>query len=379
MNINRHNYEEFFLLWVDNELNVDQRREVERFVAANPDLKEELESLKDIKLPGDAMLFDDKSSLLRFTEQKPETINEENIQYWMLMHLDRELKKEEEKKLERFIQQNPSYQKEFADLKRTRLEANPFLVFPEKELLYKRGEKVVGFAWWRIAIAAAVILFISLTILLQFRSNKQEPRIVQQDIAPSSIKNKIKDKEASSLKENSNNKVPEIENISSNNGSTGKKTSDPIVEKNYSPENNSPVKRNIVKENYSANRKKQLKQVNAPGIENDEQEEKLKPAASNLASLKRGVKEAQPEQGELKIKANEVLIAQALPKKPDVVAVVPQPVVVVADEASSNSKKGLRGLLRTVGRTISRTTGIGEEQEDLNGKVLIAGLVIAKK
>jgi hypothetical protein len=32
MNIDRHNYEEYFLLYIDNELTVDQKRQVELFV-----------------------------------------------------------------------------------------------------------------------------------------------------------------------------------------------------------------------------------------------------------------------------------------------------------------------------------------------------------
>ena len=66
MNINRHNYEEFFLLYADNELPADQRRAVEDFVDQNPDLKEEFNLLNELHLePDTTIFFDHKESLLK--------------------------------------------------------------------------------------------------------------------------------------------------------------------------------------------------------------------------------------------------------------------------------------------------------------------------
>ena len=50
MSINRHNYEEFFILYLDNELSSEHRRQVELFVEQHPDLGEELQLLEQTRL-----------------------------------------------------------------------------------------------------------------------------------------------------------------------------------------------------------------------------------------------------------------------------------------------------------------------------------------
>ena len=41
-NINRYNYETYFLLYADNELSAIEKNSVDEFVLSNPDLGEEL-------------------------------------------------------------------------------------------------------------------------------------------------------------------------------------------------------------------------------------------------------------------------------------------------------------------------------------------------
>jgi len=63
--INQYNYEEFFLLYVDNELSAADKQAVEQFVQANPDLAIELEMLKQMQLPAENILFTEKDGLYR--------------------------------------------------------------------------------------------------------------------------------------------------------------------------------------------------------------------------------------------------------------------------------------------------------------------------
>lgn len=63
--INRHNYEEFFLLYVDKELDADGRAAVEAFVNQNPDLNKELQLLQQATLADDNIEFERKEILYK--------------------------------------------------------------------------------------------------------------------------------------------------------------------------------------------------------------------------------------------------------------------------------------------------------------------------
>ena len=66
MEINRQNYETYFLLWVDGELSIQEQNDVEQFIDKNPDLAIELALLQDAKLPmDDAIIYSNKESLLK--------------------------------------------------------------------------------------------------------------------------------------------------------------------------------------------------------------------------------------------------------------------------------------------------------------------------
>ena len=56
--LTRDNYEEYFLLYVDNELTPEQKAAVEAFVLLHPDLKDELDLLCGTRLPAEVLSFD---------------------------------------------------------------------------------------------------------------------------------------------------------------------------------------------------------------------------------------------------------------------------------------------------------------------------------
>ena len=160
MNINRQNYEEFFLLYVDNELTTAGKKAVEEFVQQNPDLEEELVMLQQSVLhPNPAIVFDKKESLLKNVPSG--LVNESNYEEYFVLYSDNELTQNEKELVEQFVHKHPQYQQEFELLQQVKLIPDNNIVFPDKNDLYRTEEedKVVPFPWRKLAVAAVILLF----------------------------------------------------------------------------------------------------------------------------------------------------------------------------------------------------------------------------
>src|SRR5262245_22598510 len=115
--IDRHNYEEFFILYWDNELIAVQKQAVEDFVNQNTDLREEFEIFGETRYtPDPGNQFKEKDFLLNDS-----FINITNYEEQLLNYIDDEVTAEEEKEVEKFVGQNPAAQKELALLQKTKL------------------------------------------------------------------------------------------------------------------------------------------------------------------------------------------------------------------------------------------------------------------
>jgi len=158
MNIDRNNYEEYFLLYADNELTDSEKTEVLMFLKENKDLEEEFRMIHHtICKPDVNVEFEDKSFLLRGKTQT--FINEKNYEEIFVLYHDDELTTEQKKETGDFLFHHPKLKNEFELIGLARLRPENSLVFPNKKKLLRKEEpgKVVPVMFWRALVAAAFI------------------------------------------------------------------------------------------------------------------------------------------------------------------------------------------------------------------------------
>jgi hypothetical protein len=159
--INQSNYEEWFVLYMDDELSASQKEMVDRFLLLHPHLQEELDLLLSTKLPADDVVFFDKSSLTAGA-MKLNIVDES-----LLLYIDNELSPAEQKRVEETIASNADLGLQHQLLQKTKLDASEVIPYPDKKELYRHTEKVVALfpVWMRIAVAVIILLFASLFFL----------------------------------------------------------------------------------------------------------------------------------------------------------------------------------------------------------------------
>jgi tellurite resistance protein len=160
MNINRNNYEEYFLLYADNELTDSEKAEVLMFVKHHKDLEEEFRMIyHTIFKPDSTIQLADKSFLFR--NNTTGFINAKNYEEVFVLYHDGELTENERLETEEFLSLHKELKNEFDLIGLARLTQESSVVFPTKKILYKKEKsgKVVPVMFWRMLAAAAFIGF----------------------------------------------------------------------------------------------------------------------------------------------------------------------------------------------------------------------------
>lgn len=153
MNINRDNYEVFFMDYLDGNLDEKYIDQFLDFLEKNPDLKEELHLFENISLPEDELVFSGKNTLYKNTAYEKEVLENKFIAY-----LENDLESADRKLFESWLGANPEFQKEYQLYQKTKLVPETGIVFGAKDSLYRKSGKVLVLNW--VARVAAVIVIL---------------------------------------------------------------------------------------------------------------------------------------------------------------------------------------------------------------------------
>lgn len=383
MDITRNNYEEFFILYMDNELSAEDRLRVEHFANANPDLREELDMLLQSRFTPDAeILFTDKDSLLKTSDTI--LINEASYEEWLLSYVDNELDTLQRVKVEAFAAANPSVSQQLGLFQQTKMEAEQDIVFPNKELLYRSEEEerpVIFMNWKRIAVAAAILLALGVPAYLLINNNKS---VAEKDLANTTkgVKPvKAVDETAPAKKvidateESRNSNDPkeelavatdtkheqEVSKNTSKENSTGKEVIVPVKEKK------DEIANNEVKKNGNG-----LPQPKFNPYVNDNVD-----ANNPIAKLDRPTREALTTQNDFNTSSG--VTPDTRGSLNNIIA-VSSPIVTPSggedqiSESEPGRKNKLRGFFRKITRTFEKTTNI--KATDDEDRLLVGGLAI---
>jgi len=381
MNINRHNYEEFFILYMDKELSSEDRRMVEDFVQHHPDLKEELELLMQYKLvPDELVVFENKETLIKGDA----IINVANYEEYFLSYIDDELTTAQKAAVEKFVADNPVAAKELTLLQKSKLQPED-IVFANKESLYRSEEKIrrLPVKWWRAA-AAVLILALGLTTFLVLKKKSsteigpivKTPGSEQNNPVVNTVEQPPKETLVADVNEKQN---PGVANPEESNN----------IQQAVAPEKKSAIKNMDVANAILTPKNLPAKQHLIPS-KKDEQAliTAIVPPVTNN-NLPQPISNPNFSKNDA---ANNAIANVNIPKEIKKVEALTNPVVTtkstqpsnysnasfIEEESQQNDKKNkLRGFFRKITRTLEKRTNIDATDDD--GKLLIAGLAIKLK
>ncbi len=74
--LNKHNYESYFLDFIEGKLNESQVSELKKFLDKNPALEKELSDFEDLRLQPQNIIFNHKKELIKTAQSKHFEIND---------------------------------------------------------------------------------------------------------------------------------------------------------------------------------------------------------------------------------------------------------------------------------------------------------------
>ncbi len=174
--ISRQNYEEWLIDYLDGNLSESHRKEVEGFLANNPDIQTEFAGMEEAGLEGTKEIISFPARHLLYQNEINESggISESNYKEWFIASIEGDLRPEQEQKLAAFLGANPALNKEFEAFQNTRLNADTRIMYPEKQKLYQKARMLPLLQNKRFFGSAAAVIGLLLLSGLWFLADKSD-------------------------------------------------------------------------------------------------------------------------------------------------------------------------------------------------------------
>jgi hypothetical protein len=182
MDINRDNYEVYFLDYVEGNLSSAQEEILLRFLKFNPDLLEELQSFSNHTISPDQVDFPNKNLLKKRFPEKPDIVSASDFDMFCIAYLEGDLTDEQRITFEEFLISNPDFEAKVKMYKATYL-SDELIPYPFKENLRRRKPKIVV---WRVLLPVAAAAAILLMFLIG-PADQTKPTELAGTIEPESI------------------------------------------------------------------------------------------------------------------------------------------------------------------------------------------------
>ena len=195
MKIDRQNYEQYLIDYLDGRLNSEQIGSLITFLELNPDLKEEFEGVEKMNLTPDEIIFHGKPSLFKSTSELEKSIILKDFDMYCISSIENDITEEEEQKLQAIIRNDPDREATYRLYQSTRLLPDEGIHYPGKASLRKRFTGIpIRFILTAAAAAAAIMLMLYLfsarehesremTVIQQVPTNQGDDRINHPPVA----------------------------------------------------------------------------------------------------------------------------------------------------------------------------------------------------
>jgi len=184
MDINRENYEMYFLDYHEGRLEPWQVAGLLLFLEANPELKEEFEDFENILVTPDMSIsFTGKPSLKKNNVLDFGPINASNCETYFIADSEKQLTPEEQRWLAGFLKHNPGLTSGYELYLNTRLQPDMQIQFPGKARLKRSILNTRRFYYYTLSAAASIVLLFAVYMNIQTKhapilSAQQKPSVI---------------------------------------------------------------------------------------------------------------------------------------------------------------------------------------------------------